>query len=50
MSVLQLTNLSKQEQEAKMESLIEEFSLGHIRTNREIYFQEGKDVLKLRAV
>ena len=30
MSVLQLTNLSKQEQEAKMESLIEEFSLGHI--------------------
>ncbi len=34
MSVLQLTNLSKQEQEAKMESLIAEFSLGHIRTNR----------------
>jgi len=34
MSVLQLTKLSKKEQEAKMESLIEEFSLGHIRTNR----------------
>lgn len=34
MSVLQLTKLSKKEQEAKMESLIDEFSLGHIRTNR----------------
>ena len=34
MSVLQLTNLSKKEQEMKMESLIEEFSLGHIRKNR----------------
>ncbi len=34
MSVLQLTNLSKNEREEKMESLIEEFSLGHIRTNR----------------
>ena len=34
MSVLQLTNLTKKEQEMKMESLIEEFSLGHIRKNR----------------
>lgn len=34
LSVLQLTNLSKKEQQAKMESLIDEFSLGHIRTNR----------------
>jgi len=34
LSVLQLTNLSKEEQEAKMESLIAEFNLGHIRTNR----------------
>jgi lipopolysaccharide export system ATP-binding protein len=34
LSVLQLTNLSKAEQEAKMESLIEEFGLEHIRTNR----------------
>ncbi len=34
LSVLQLTKLSKKEQEAKLESLIEEFSLGHIRTNR----------------
>lgn len=34
MSVLQLTKLSKKEQRHKMESLIEEFSLGHIRKNR----------------
>lgn len=34
MSVLQLTDLSKKEREMKMESLIEEFSLGHIRKNR----------------
>jgi lipopolysaccharide export system ATP-binding protein len=34
LSVLQLTNLTKQEQEAKMEALIDEFSLQHIRTNR----------------
>ena len=34
MRVLQLTNHSKKEQEMKMESLIEEFSLGHIRKNR----------------
>lgn len=34
LSVLQLTKLSKEEQEAKMESLIAEFNLGHIRTNR----------------
>src|SRR6187431_1303961 len=34
LSVLQLTKLSKEEQIAKMESLIEEFSLEHIRTNR----------------
>jgi len=34
LSVLQLTTLSKKEQVAKMESLIDEFSLQHIRTNR----------------
>lgn len=34
LSVLQLTKLSKTEQIAKMESLIAEFSLEHIRTNR----------------
>lgn len=34
LSVLQLTKLSKKDQHAKMESLIEEFGLGHIRKNR----------------
>ena len=34
MSVLELTDLNKQEREEKMESLIDEFSLNHIRTNR----------------
>jgi lipopolysaccharide export system ATP-binding protein len=34
LSVLQLTKLSKKEQHMKMESLIEEFGLSHIRTNR----------------
>ena len=34
LSVLQLTKLYKKEQHAKMESLIEEFGLGHIRKNR----------------
>ncbi|MDA9127578.1 LPS export ABC transporter ATP-binding protein [Flavobacteriaceae bacterium] len=34
LSVLQLTKLSKAEQETKMESLIDEFGLQHIRTNR----------------
>ena len=34
LSVLQLTKHTKAEQEAKMESLIEEFGLQHIRTNR----------------
>ena len=34
LSVLQLTKLSKEAQKAKLESLIEEFGLHHIRTNR----------------
>ena len=34
LSVLQMTKLSKKEQRDKMESLIEEFGLGHIRKNR----------------
>ncbi len=34
LSVLQFTDLSKKEQHEKMESLIEEFSLGHVRKNR----------------
>ena len=34
MGILQFTNLSKKEQKHKLESLIEEFSLGHVRKNR----------------
>lgn len=34
LSVLQLTSLSKKEQQYKLDSLIDEFSLGHIRKNR----------------
>jgi lipopolysaccharide export system ATP-binding protein len=34
LSVLQLTSLSKKDQKEKMESLIDEFGLGHIRKNR----------------
>ena len=34
LSVLQLTKLSKKEQHMKMQSLIEEFGLGHIRKSR----------------
>jgi lipopolysaccharide export system ATP-binding protein len=48
LSVLQMTKLSKKEQHEKMESLIEEFGLGHIRTNVVIYFQvENEDGQKL---
>lgn len=34
LSVLQFTNRTKAEQKQKLEELIEEFSLGHVRTNR----------------
>ena len=34
LSVLQFTELSKKQQKEKLESLIEEFSLGHVRKNR----------------
>ncbi len=34
MSILEMTKLSKVEQKAKLEELIEEFSLGHVRKNR----------------
>lgn len=34
MSVLEFTNLSKSQQKEKLESLINEFSLGHVRKNR----------------
>jgi lipopolysaccharide export system ATP-binding protein len=33
-AVLEMTKLSKKEQKQKLESLIDEFSLGHVRTNR----------------
>jgi lipopolysaccharide export system ATP-binding protein len=50
LSVLQLTKLSKAEQEAKMESLIDEFSLQHIRTNRGDLLSGVNDVVpKLRV-
>jgi lipopolysaccharide export system ATP-binding protein len=45
LSVLQLTNLSKEEQVAKMESLIAEFSLEHIRTNRGDLLSGGERVV-----
>jgi len=34
MSILEMTKLSKAEQKVKLEELIEEFSLGHVRKNR----------------
>lgn len=34
LSVLQFTKLSKKEQQMKLESLIEEFNIGHVRKNR----------------
>jgi lipopolysaccharide export system ATP-binding protein len=34
MAILQFTNLDKQQQKQKLESLIEEFGLGHVRKNR----------------
>ncbi|MDB3914167.1 ATP-binding cassette domain-containing protein, partial [Flavobacteriaceae bacterium] len=34
MSVLQFTDLSKKEQKIKLESLIEEFNINHVRKNR----------------
>ena len=34
LAILEMTKLSKQDREAKLESLIAEFGLGHVRTNR----------------
>src|SRR5688572_17145126 len=42
LSVLQLTKLSKKEQRAKMESLIEEFGLVHIRKYRSDLLSDGE--------
>src|SRR5690554_1781263 len=43
LSVLQLTKLSKKEQHDKMESLIDEFGLGHIRKSRGDLLSGGED-------
>ena len=42
MAVLELSNLSKAEQKKKMESLIEEFSLGHVRKNLGMVLSGGE--------
>lgn len=41
-AVLQMTKLSKKEQHLKLESLIEEFSLGHVRKNRGDFLSGGE--------
>ncbi|MCT4639567.1 MAG: LPS export ABC transporter ATP-binding protein [Bacteroidales bacterium] len=42
MSVLEMTKLSKKEQKAKLESLLDEFSLNHIRKNLGIQLSGGE--------
>jgi len=42
MAVLEMSRLSKKEQKEKMESLIEEFSLGHVRKNLGIVLSGGE--------
>ncbi|MCB0396363.1 MAG: LPS export ABC transporter ATP-binding protein [Flavobacteriales bacterium] len=42
MAVLQMTKLSKAEQRHKMESLLEEFGLGHIRKNLGVFLSGGE--------
>ena len=42
MTVLEMTELSKSEQKARMEALIEEFSLGHVRKNKGIVLSGGE--------
>jgi lipopolysaccharide export system ATP-binding protein len=41
-AVLEMTKLSKQEQRNKLEELIEDFGLGHVRTNRGDYLSGGE--------
>ncbi|HLV53561.1 MAG TPA: LPS export ABC transporter ATP-binding protein [Cryomorphaceae bacterium] len=41
-AVLEMTDLSKAEQEEKLESLIEELGLGHVRTNRGDFLSGGE--------
>jgi len=42
MTVLEMTRLTKAEQKAKMEELIEEFSLGHVKKNKGIVLSGGE--------
>lgn len=42
MTVLEMSSLSKKEQKEKMESLIEEFSLSHVRKNKGILLSGGE--------
>jgi lipopolysaccharide export system ATP-binding protein len=42
MAVLEMTKLSKKERQAKVDSLIEEFSLGHVRSNRGDFLSGGE--------
>ena len=42
MAVLEMTNLSKKEQKEKMESLLEEFSLTHVRKNKGMVLSGGE--------
>lgn len=42
LAVLEMTTLSKADQKAKMESLIEEFSLGHVRKNKGMVLSGGE--------
>lgn len=41
-AVLQMTKLTKKEQHLKLESLIDEFGLGHVRTNRGDFLSGGE--------
>ncbi len=42
MAVLEMSNLSKKEQKEKMESLIDEFSLSHVRKNKGLLLSGGE--------
>ena len=49
--VLEMTDLSKKEQESKLESLLDEFSITHIRKSKAYVLSGGKgDDLKLQLV
>ncbi len=42
LTVLEMTNMSKEEQKKRMEVLIEEFSIGHVRKNKGIMLSGGE--------